>query len=395
MSHTINDQLTPTVPSDEQKRAIWQAYRKRQPTRVPLGLYTNPRVVLNNPDWNPHGWTFEQAHHDPQIHVQVLLQHELYRRRILGQVSDLPCELPEVWRIDQMVYNVYEAAQLGAEIHFPPDQVPCTEPIGDGAYESLEQLDIDRPLEHGFLKQRLDFWHEMQRVVQGMTFEGRPVELLPWSQCGSDGPLTGACNLVGTEFLMDLVAEPDKADRLMRRFTDAVIARREAFIEYWKDHGSPINTVFAGLADDSLALISTGMYVERILPLHRMIYDHGTASQPDAPRGMHLCGDATRHFPAIAQQLGVQSFDTGFPVDHGQLRQQLGSDVEIHGGPHVELLLHGSPEQVFDRTREILQSGVMSGGRFALKEANNLPPSVPLTNLAAMYAACQQFGRYA
>jgi uroporphyrinogen-III decarboxylase len=90
----------------------------------------------------------------------------------------------------------------------------------------------------------------------------------------------------------------------------------------------------------------------------------------------------------------VQSFDTGFPVDHGWLREELGPDVRIKGGPHVEVLRTGTPAQIREETRRILQSGVMEGGKFVLREGNNLAPGTPEENVAAMYAACKEFGRY-
>lgn len=70
----------------------------------------------------------------------------------------------------------------------------------------------------------------------------------------------------------------------------------------------------------------------------------------------------------------------------------MGEDVEISGGPEVALLLHGTPEACHQRTRAILESGVKRGGRFILQEANNLPPCVPMANLAAVYAACLEYG---
>jgi hypothetical protein len=36
----------------------------------------------------------------------------------------------------------------------------------------------------------------------------------------------------------------------------------------------------------------------------------------------------------------------------------------------------------------------MDGGRFILQEANNLPPCVPLANLAAVYETCLEYGQY-
>jgi uroporphyrinogen-III decarboxylase len=133
------------------------------------------------------------------------------------------------------------------------------------------------------------------------------------------------------------------------------------------------------------------MYRRQVLPWHRKWYALWSQKGPHA---IHLCGDATRHFPTIHQELNVFSFDTGFPVDHGHLRAALGEDVEILGGPEVSLLLSGSAEQVYRRTRDILNSGVMRGGRFVLREGNNLPPRCPEENLSAMYRCCLEHGQH-
>ena len=90
----------------------------------------------------------------------------------------------------------------------------------------------------------------------------------------------------------------------------------------------------------------------------------------------------------------MTAFDTGFPVDHGRLRRELGPEVRISGGPHVELLRTGTPKQVRAETKRILQSGIMEGGKFVLREGNNLAPGTPPENVAAMYGACKEYGVY-
>ena len=115
---------------------------------------------------------------------------------------------------------------------------------------------------------------------------------------------------------------------------------------------------------------------------------------PDATVGVHLCGDSTRHFKTIVTELGASSFDTGFPVDFAWLRRELGPTVTIQGGPHVDILLHGTPESVATETRRILRSGIMDGGKFIIKEANNLAPCTPMANLETMYAVCRAEGIY-
>ncbi|MDD2708494.1 MAG: uroporphyrinogen decarboxylase family protein [Verrucomicrobiae bacterium] len=370
-------------PDNMEKAELWRRYAARQPGRTPVILGTNPRVVLFNREWNPEGYTFEQMFSDPQVHVEVVLRHQLYCRTVLNRFTDSPTGLPEEWHIGMHLQNIVEAAWLGAGIDFPSNQVPSTSPILDDARkEDIFSQDIDHPLDSPFYRKYKALWEEMRRICSTLKYAGRPVKLSPPVFVGTDGPVTVACNLRGTNFLTDLVEDPEYADRLLIFLTDAAIKRRQACFDAWaipeKDRGN-------WMADDSIALISPGMYRERVLPLHKRFYETGPR---DAVRGMHLCGDATRHFKTIARELGVTSFDTGFPVDHGALRGELGPDVEILGGPEVALLERGTPDEVYARTRQILLSGVRDGGRFQLREGNNLPPGCPLENLDAMYEAC-------
>ncbi|MEX1017855.1 MAG: uroporphyrinogen decarboxylase family protein [Phycisphaeraceae bacterium] len=338
---------------------------------------------------NEQGYTFEDAAHDPRVHVEVALQWQHHLRTELNRYSDEPVGLPDVWDVQMHVYNVYEAAYFGAPVQFTPGQVPATEPIFTADdHQAIYEIGIDRPLEHGYLQQMLAFWHEMESVCRGLRFHNRPVRLIPWAARGSDGPVTVACNLCGSDFLMLMLEDPPVADRLLAFITDAAIHRRDAFSNYWGDRLSPAN----GLADDACAMLSPHTFAEQVLPHHLRYYEAGP---PHVPRSMHLCGNATHLFPLLHQQADVASFDTGFPVDHGKLRSTLGPEVEILGGPQIDLLMHAAPDTVYARTREILQSGVMQGGRFILREGNNLPPSCPTANLEAMYTACLTYGCYA
>lgn len=379
---------TNTVITNSEKTLVWKSYHEYKPIRVPVRLGTNPRVVLLNPQWNPKGYTFEQAAEDPRIHLEVALQHCLYQRTQINQYADEPTGLPACWEVSMNVYNVYEAAILGAPLEYLPGQVPDTKVFLDESHKlEIFEQDISLPMENPYIKDRMAFWSEMEKISSGMQFEGRPVRLLPWSLLGTDGPVTVAMNLRGSDFMEDLVVDPEYADRLMRFITQAAINRRAAFEAYWGDrvgHGN-------GMADDSIAMLSTQMYKEQVLPIHRMFYDAVPAKRA---RGMHLCGNATRHFPLIHEQLGVTSFDTGFPVNFGELREKLGDDVEVSGGVEVAMLMNGTSDQVYQRTQTILQSGIIRGGRFVMREGNNLPPNTPLENLAAMYQATLDFGRY-
>jgi hypothetical protein len=108
----------------------------------------------------------------------------------------------------------------------------------------------------------------------------------------------------------------------------------------------------------------------------------------------HLCGGATHHFTFLRDRLDIQSFDTGFPVDFGSLRQDVGPQVEIKGGPSVTFLQQARPAQVHDEVAAILATGIAEGGRLILREGNNLPPDVDLDVLWAFYNAVCEIGAY-
>jgi hypothetical protein len=129
-----------------------------------------------------------------------------------------------------------------------------------------------------------------------------------------------------------------------------------------------------------------------VLPSHRRLIDE--LSDGKAPNAIRLCGDATHHFGFLRDELDVQSFDTGFPVDFGQLRAGLGPDIEIKGGPSVMFLQGATPEQVRQEVRRILTTGVAEGRRLILREGNNLPPDVALETLWAFYDAVRDYGAY-
>jgi len=285
--------------------------------------------------------------------------------------------------------NVYEAWFFGCPVHFEPGQVPATTPILTSRNKrSIFAVDITRPLERDPFRRSIEFAERMRERARGLAYRDRPVEVTATPPLGSDGPLTVAVNLRGSEFLSDLVEDPAYADELMGFLTEAAILRAKAITALWGIQRQEI-----GLADDMIEAIGVRTYIERVLPHHRRYYD---ALDPERRmrRTMHLCGDACRHFPIIAAECGVSSFDTGFPLDFAAVHRAVGPSVEILGGVEVATLLHGAPEAVFARAQSILTSGVLEGERFILREANNLPPCVPMENLAAMYRAAQEYGCY-
>ena len=110
--------------------------------------------------------------------------------------------------------------------------------------------------------------------------------------------------------------------------------------------------------------------------------------------GVHLCGDATRHFKTIRDELNIYNFDTGFPVDHRALCEELGEEVAIQGGPQAQLIHQGTPEEIEAESKRILEAVKPVSRRFIFRDGNDIPPYTPMENIQALYDACLKHGRY-
>jgi len=380
------------MPTGDEKEAVWKAYWARKPTRVPLRWNVNVRVILLNPDLNPEGYTFEQYFKDPIVAMTVQARHQEYFATVLSQVCDNSSKLPEIWSCGIDSLNTYDGAYFGAPVIFDAGQVPSN--VSCMTAEDVDDFlsrDFSRPLDNPWIKEKLKFRDDMVRAARDFTYNGRKVDVRQF-ELGFDGPVTIGAVLMGTDLFTLLGTEPEKAVGFMRKIMEAVVIRNRVLTNLggtWK------KGEWGWAADDSIQLLGAGMYEELIMPLHEWWYSAISDTTPASKRrSVHLCGDVMRHLPALHGKLGVVSFDTGFPIDYGRVRRELGPDVEISGGPHVALLRNGTPDECAKRTKAILQSGIKEGGRFILQEGNNLPPCCPMDNLKAVYETCLEFGGY-
>ncbi len=365
---------------------VWKAYGAGRPSRTPIMLGTNTRYFMLDAHANDMGVGFEDYTNDPDLMFDVQLRFERWKR--FNLLQDAPLGPPERWRVRVDLQNFYEAAWFGCPIEYMDDQVPDTRPAFTDEPERVMEKGMPDPLS-GVCGMAWSYYERFRERAERETYLDRPIEVDPGGLGEStDGVMTVACNLFGADFVCTaMVEEPQRLNTLFDFITQATIERSRALRQRI---GTPFPVPRYGFADDSIALISTEMYRQHVLPHHRTLCD---AMSDEQPRCIHLCGNATRHFKTIRDELNVMQFDTGFPVDFAALRRELGPEVRIQGGPHVELLLTATPDQVRDETRRIMTSGVLEGGLFVLREGNNLAPCTPLENTEKMYHTGRELGR--
>jgi uroporphyrinogen-III decarboxylase len=397
MSYILDKSIDFSAHNEEVAR-VWQAYYQGKPYRVPVCVSGSITNYLLNPKVNTQGWSFQNFFENPEVHLNAQLEYQKWQR--FHWVCDREMGLPkDGWGVGVDFQNSYDAGWVGCTIKYLHGQVPDTLELFKDYKEKLYSMPAELPEEHGLMSKVFEFQDYLFHTCSKMEYEGLPVKVIPMT-CGecTDGPLDLAYKLRGPDnLLMDMITDEKYYHDLMTWITTNLIRRMKKLRQkrWARFPDSPDKDVFQSsnfnFADDAIALISTTHYQEYVYPYHKQIVD---AFSDGTRVNIHLCGDATRHFKFQAEHLNIRSFDTGFPVDHGRLRKELGPDIEIKGGPTVMVVKDGAAEDIRLEVQRICQSGVMDGGKFILIAANNLAPRTPVKNIQVLYEAAKEYGCY-
>ncbi len=372
---------------NEEVKRVWDSYYAGHPIRVPVRIATEPRIWIQDPSLNTKGVTWKAFYEDADLMFDTYLQYVYYIAHALPHDAEMGIPEKE-WLVQPFFNNVVEESWYGCPVHFPENQVPLNTPVYRGARkEALFDRGIPEPFS-GMMGTVREFYERFVEKCRNYEFHGRPVTVFPPNPITPQGVLTAGVGICGADLLEDMLVREDYYHRVMDFITTATIERVRAWRAYLGLELKPESLVFA---DDATQLVSARTYREKVLPYHRRLLESLAGK---GPHSIHLCGNVQRHFPAMITELNVKSFDTGFPINFSTLRDEVGEDVEILGGVPATNLLAGTPAQVYAMAMDILKSGIMRGGKFILKEANNLPPLTPRANLDAMYRAAKDGGVY-
>ncbi|MEG0693392.1 MAG: uroporphyrinogen decarboxylase family protein [Oscillospiraceae bacterium] len=359
--------------------------------RVTVSLSCNPRIILSDPKLNTQMLSFEDYMKDPQKMLEIQCQFQEYSSNNMFSDKIMGFENIEGLTAYADFQNVLEADYYGCQVAYHGIYEPGTHTLltAENCYQFLDK-EFPDPFS-GLVGKTFEYYeYFQQKIKEGYTYKGKPLTNTFGAGLGSDGPFTIACCLLGaTEMCIALYEDQKFALELLDYITKSAIVRIKAGRKYY---GIPEVSSNFGFADDSIAMLSKNDYEKFILPFHKQLKEELCTGENGI--GVHLCGDATRHFKTMVDELDVRSFDTGFPVAHGKLVRELGPDIAIYGGVHIELLRNGTPEQVKKETIRILKEVMPYTKNFVMKEANNVSPETSPENLFAMYEAVLENGYY-
>jgi MtaA/CmuA family methyltransferase len=136
--------------------------------------------------------------------------------------------------------------------------------------------------------------------------------------------------------------------------------------------------------DSPAGLMGPRLYREIALPYERQVIARIKAST-DKPVSLHICGDATPILGDMAAT-GADVLELDHQVDLARALPLIGPDIAIWGNlDPVRVLARGTPEQVRQATRDVLETvRAANHRRFVVSSGCTLAVETPPDNLRAM-----------
>jgi uroporphyrinogen decarboxylase len=206
------------------------------------------------------------------------------------------------------------------------------------------------------------------------------------------GTFDMACNIVGLErFLKWLVKKPKLAHHLIRTLADwnlAGLPRQAGKL------GKEGVLGFTGGPTSSNNLISPKQFEEFVLPTLKEGMDK-LRSLGYRTTYVHICGEHNANLPlwsridfgdpgiiGVGREISLKTAAAYFPGDI------------ILGNLEPAIIQTGTPEQVYEATRQVVEEGKKLPNGFIFSSGCDLPPKSPVENVRMMTKAVNDFGWY-
>jgi uroporphyrinogen decarboxylase len=195
---------------------------------------------------------------------------------------------------------------------------------------------------------------------------------------------------------MDIYDNPRLFHALAERILELDIAYLEEFLP---PIANDIDFVYMGddLGSQRAPFMSLDTYREFIRPYQRRWIEASKRLAPGARIVLHSCGSVHQFIPDLIE-IGVDVLDPIQPkaalMEPWRLKRDFGDAISFVGGFDIqELLPFGTPAQIRDGARELIQT-LGPGGGFIFSPSHQLLPDVLPKNIVAMYDAALEYAPY-
>ncbi len=233
-------------------------------------------------------------------------------------------------------------------------------------------------------------WPDMSKMDYSRLEDIKPY--LPFGMkmmvMGPDGVLENVINLVGYENLcVMLYDEPELVEaifnevggRLVMYYENAASADTVGFICSNDDWGFNTQTL---LPPDAMR--------KYVFPWHKKIVQ--VAHDNDKPCMLHSCGYYNEIIDDVINDMKFDARhsyeDSITPVEKAY--EDLNGKIAVLGGLDVNFLATKTPNEVYSRARNMLETSASRGG-YALGSGNSIPDYIPYENYLALLRAANEF----
>lgn len=260
-----------------------------------------------------------------------------------------------------------EPSAFGARCTFPPDEFPHAHIVIKSSDEIDTLIDPD-PRTDGLLP----FVLNRLKIAQPKIEEaGHKIRFAV-----ARGPLNIANYLMGTtEFLMAMISEPERADKLIRKITNFL----KNWIELQRETFPSIDGIF--LLDDIIGFIGEDEFKTFGLPYFKELFDTDVTVKflhNDAP-----CKVSAPYLP----EMGINLFNMGFDITLNELKDLTKNEVTLLGNiPPRDVLAAGSIQDVTKTTTDLIKT-LANRNRVIMSCGGGMPPGVKTENINAFINA--------
>jgi len=286
-----------------------------------------------------------------------------------------------------MGYASFGSWEFGGEIKWPSAEFDMAPMVTRHPIETEEDalgLELPDMKTAGIIPLQTKFF----KLSSQERLDNKPFKAL----CYAGGIFTKAGNLVGPDkFCKWLIKKPKAAHRVLRLMTDFM----KKLTEYWKDNLG-VEGVLPWGADPSSSnqMISPKHFEQFALPYTRELNEK-ILSLGYKHIFCHICGEQNLNLPYWAQapfgDPGLLSF--GHEVELETAAKYFPDHV-IMGNLEPAIIQLGTPEDVYEASRKIIEKGKELPGGFIFSPGCEMPPKAPIENVRMMTKAVNDFGWY-
>ena len=197
-------------------------------------------------------------------------------------------------------------------------------------------------------------------------------------------------------FYEDLVLNPDMIRALLGMMGEF---QRALMGEVLDRIGPYISVVMTGsdLGTQRAPAMSPDVYYDLVWPEYKKLWDM-IKSKTDAKIFYHSCGSLYPMIPYLIEG-GVDILHPVQPKaaemgDREKLKREFGDKLTFWGGfDQQHVLPHGTPEEVREETKRLLDA-FMPGGGFIFAAGHNIQSDVPPENVIALFDTVREYGIY-